>query len=411
MARIRELWVKNFSQEDMLQTLRNEGFQISGRQLTRVRSRYRWMMRVPNGMRSIDLTPPQPTPDGGEEVKAAELGQAVLEVSGAAVPETVGQVGDIIAPSPSSPGPSMGVIVQGEDHIARMQQQRDHRRDTRTRGRPRASAGIPADPDAPLRSLSEMTVSEARNLLGLDDQLYHYLRDHFQVICEQAGIWKKTAAGSEWGVARNQLISKIPSLQIAPMDGIGSLALMMRALDVICCNFVKRTRTKNSRMTIGNAKNVLGIDPDQSRIIRSAFYQLLKADHYPGKLERSKGHWNELKNLLIQEFDLLTQVFILEDDNAAAATAAAGGSSLGDKHQALEVLCRDVLKRLRDDERKQILSEEIGQSNGSGLTILETATATAAATGPSGSDGTVAILSSIPAQSQAFAVGHTGTCG
>ena len=392
MARIRELWVENFGQEDMLQKLRNEGFQISARQLTRVRSRHRWMMRVPNGMRSA---PSQSTPDGGGEVTAAELGQAVPEASGAAVPESVGQVGDI-APSPSSPGPSTGVIVRQEERRARMQQESDCRRDTRTRRhRTRAWAGIPADPDPPPRSLSEMTVGEARNLLGLDDQLYHNLRDHFQVICEQAGIWKKTAAGVEWEVARNKLILNIPSLQIAPVDGVGGLALRMRALDVICCNFVKRTRTKNTRMTISDAKNVLGIDPDQSRIIRSAFYQLLKADHFPGKLESGQGHWNELKNQLIQKSDLLTQLLAPEDDNATAAAAATGGSSHSDKHQALEVLCRDVMKRLRDDERKQNLSEETGQSNESGSAIP----ATAAGTGPSGSDGAAAILSPITGQS------------
>jgi hypothetical protein len=52
VQRVKELWDCNTSQRDMLKTLNDEGFDIKERELMRVRAKNRWLLRVPNGMKS-----------------------------------------------------------------------------------------------------------------------------------------------------------------------------------------------------------------------------------------------------------------------------------------------------------------------------------------------------------------------
>ena len=102
-------------------------------------------------------------------------------------------------------------------------------------------------------------------------------------------------------------------------------------------------RTLERRMTIAEAKNALGINPEQSREVRNAFYQVLKTDHFMSKLEAGDEHWKELKAQWIEGSDLLKGIL-------------APGNTDPDheeKVKAMEVLCRDVMKRLRDDQTKR----------------------------------------------------------
>jgi hypothetical protein len=52
VQRVKELWDCNTSQREMLRTLNEEGFDIKERELMRVRAKNRWLLRVPNGMKS-----------------------------------------------------------------------------------------------------------------------------------------------------------------------------------------------------------------------------------------------------------------------------------------------------------------------------------------------------------------------
>ena len=96
-------------------------------------------------------------------------------------------------------------------------------------------------------------------------------------------------------------------------------------------------------MTLAEAKNALGVNPEESRQIRNAFYDTLKADHFTSKLEAGDEHWAELKARWIYNTPLLQR--ILEPGSADPEHAS--------KLKALEVLCRDVMKRLRDDQTKR----------------------------------------------------------
>ena len=116
--------------------------------------------------------------------------------------------------------------------------------------------------------------------------MYRELRDHFQRICEETGFIKKTIAGPEkWQAAKDRLIRESPHLQTVFWGGHPQLEAKALALDVVCTDVTKRMRTLERRMTIAEAKNALGINPEESRQIRNAFYNTLKADHFTSKLE------------------------------------------------------------------------------------------------------------------------------
>ncbi|KAJ0376996.1 hypothetical protein COL922a_014130, partial [Colletotrichum nupharicola] len=77
--------------------------------------------------------------------------------------------------------------------------------------------------------------------------------------------------------------------------------------------------------------------------IRNAFYNTLKQDHFTSKLEAGDEHWKELKEQWIQGSDLLQRILAPGSADPEHAT----------KLKALEVLCRDVMKRLRDVQTKR----------------------------------------------------------
>ncbi|PHH68940.1 hypothetical protein CDD83_5875 [Cordyceps sp. RAO-2017] len=53
VARVKELWERNLAQPEMLRVLNEEdGFEIKARELMRLRTRNRWLLRAPNGDKS-----------------------------------------------------------------------------------------------------------------------------------------------------------------------------------------------------------------------------------------------------------------------------------------------------------------------------------------------------------------------
>jgi hypothetical protein len=85
------------------------------------------------------------------------------------------------------------------------------------------------------------------------------------------------------------------------------------------------------------------LKPEESRQLRNAFYQVLKADHFTSKLEAGEDHWKELKAQWINGSELLQNLLAPGDADPQHQ----------EKVKAMEVLCRDVMKRLRDDQTKR----------------------------------------------------------
>ena len=329
--RVKELWENNYSQRNMLAILHEEGHEIKERELMRLRAKNRWLMRIPNG-------PKQPGDDDTTQIEAQLLEAAQDETGISEAPEPEAVVSQ----------PPAEFIERQKARLDRLQAESDDRmKSKKRRRRTKGYAGLPADPPGPPRFPSETTLEESRAILGLETKQYRAVRDEFQAICEEEQILQKTVAGAEkWQGAKDRLVRNNTTLQAALWTNNSDPQEHTKkglALDVICTDVTKRIRTMGRRLTILESKNVLGINPEQSRQIRAGFYDILNAEHYTSKLEMGPEMWEYLKNKWIAETPLLKE--ILDPTNADAA-------DLLKKQSALELLCRDVMKRVRDDKAK-----------------------------------------------------------
>jgi hypothetical protein len=344
--RVKELWEENNSQRTMLARLREEGHEIHGRELMRLRAKNGWLMRIPNtpkqNQNRVDEEEPQPDLEAQLRSATADE-QASMEVDEPAIS------GDV----------PPEFLRDQQERIERLQALSDERRKAnKRRRRTKSYAGLPPDPPGPPRFPSETTLEESRNILNLSTKEYRALRDQFQTICQEEQILQKTVAGAEkWQAAKDLLIRQNTLLQAAfwgdnadagekPKPDWGDPAddkIKQVALDVICTDVTKRLRTMGRRLTILESKNVLGLNPEQSRQIRGGFYDILNSEHYTSKLEMGPEKWQELKDHWIANTALLQQIL--------------GGGDADPEYQkkqaALELLCRDVMKRVRDDRAKK----------------------------------------------------------
>lgn len=328
----------------MLRILNEEGYDIKERELMRVRSKNRWLLRVPSGMRAKK--------QNSDEDVISQLQQALYPDAQLADAEGEDEAMDnmsMLPPAPrtraASPPLSPEVMAKRQERLVRLQKESAERWATRKRRRrTRGWAGLPADPPGPPRFPSETTIDESKAFLSLDARLYRDIRARFQRICEEAGIIKKTIAGPErWEAAKDSLIQESPHLQSVFWQSDENVEAKKLALDVICGDVTKRMRTLSRRMTIAEAKNALGVNPEESRLLRNSFYQVLKEDHFTSKLEAGEDHWKELKETWINDSDLLQNILAPGDADPQHQ----------ERVKAIEVLCRDVMKRLRDDQTKR----------------------------------------------------------
>ncbi|KAL4869635.1 hypothetical protein BDV12DRAFT_208336 [Aspergillus spectabilis] len=345
VTRIKQLWETNTSQRDMLRILNEEGFQIKERELMRVRAKNRWLLRVPNGMKAQQAA--QSSAHYSEEENLLALQQEVFKN-----PESYHEPesNETSTPVPSDPSPVLSpeVVAKRKERLERLKKESAERWAARKRRRrTRGWAGLPADPPGPPRFPSETTIDESKKYLNLDNFGYRQIRDQFQKICEGAGFIKKTVAGPEkWQEAKNTLIQESEHLQRVFWEDPNQLEAKSLALDIVCTDVTKRMRTLERRMTIAEAKNALRVNPEESRQIRNAFYNTLKDDHFTSKLEAGDEHWTELKEQWIRGSELLQHILAPGQADPEHDT----------KLKALEVLCRDVMKRLRDDQTKRVPS-------------------------------------------------------
>ncbi|KAK2754746.1 hypothetical protein FQN54_006879 [Arachnomyces sp. PD_36] len=342
VSRVKELWERNTSQRDMLRILNDEGFDIKERELMRVRAKNRWLLRVPNGMKTQTAAVTQVTPPEDEGLLALqrEIYKHESDYDLAGQLQAAGGI-----PRAGSAELSPEVLLKRKERLDKLQAESAERWATRKRRRrTRGWAGLPADPPGPPRFPSETTIDESKRYLNLDNNLYRETRDHFQRICEEEGFIKKTIAGPDkWKIAKQRLINESPHLQSLFLSDPSQSDARALALDVVCTDVTKRMRTLERRMTIAEAKNALGINPEQSRQVRNEFYGILKADHFTSKLEAGDEHWKELKGQWIRGSDLLQCILSPGPADPQHET----------KVKAVEVLCRDVMKRLRDDQTKR----------------------------------------------------------
>ena len=336
-ARIRQLWEVNTSNKQMLSTLRSEGWDVKERELTKLRKDNNLLLREPNRN------------GNGSERRKKRKRDALGELT-----DQNGQDGPDAPPEEPNRAPSPGpglppeVIAKREARQARLLAESQERLKAGTRRRrTKVWSGLPPDPVQPPRYPSELTMEESKNELGLDKKLYHEMRNIFEDICRSNNVIKKTLCGAEtWKSVKEQLISQFQHLQ--PMFWGTDAATLNQtqkpmALDLICMDVTKKIRTVGTRITITDAKNILGLTPQEGREIRSSFDTILKGDHFVSKLEVPKEHWDALKDKWISESPRLQQII-------------AGGDADPDlpaKLRSLESIASDVQKRHRDFQTKK----------------------------------------------------------
>ncbi len=190
-----------------------------------------------------------------------------------------------------------------------------------------------------------MTIDEARDILSLDASAYRTVRCNFQQICQEDSVSRKTEAGPErWEGAKYRLIRSSSELQQALWGGRGSGSEESRqlALDVICTDVTKRLRTLETRLTLGEAKAILGVNPTESRELRSVLNDALAESQFASKSDASPEQWEELKQKWGEQSTLVKSILMDsgQDEEAKA------------KHRALDTVASDVMKRLRDQRSR-----------------------------------------------------------
>ena len=321
----------------MLAILRGEGWDVKERELTKLRKDHNLLLREPNK-----------SGNGSEKRKKrkrdalGELADRNEQDGPASTPEEPAR-----APSPEEILPPE-VIAKREARQARLLAESQERLKAGTRRRrTKVWSGLPPDPVQPPRYPSELTMEESKNELGLDRKMYQEMRNIFEDICRSNNVIKKTLCGAEtWKAVKGQLISQFQQLQpiFWGMEAADlNLTQKPMALDLICMDVTKKIRTVGTRITITDAKNILGLTPQEGRDIRSAFDAILKGDHFVSKLEVPKEHWEALKDKWIADSPRLQQVLAGGD----------GDPDLPAKLRSLESIASDVQKRHRDYQTKK----------------------------------------------------------
>ena len=322
----------------MLQILESEGYSIKERELSRLRKKKGLQMRAANVGQSTVV----PAKRSRSQVAAHDenIDPAIAQVEGN---EDNDVAGSGLEETPALPPE---IIEKRQKHLEKLQSESDKRyRNHTRRRRTRPWAGLPADPPAPPRFPSETTIDEAKRILGLDHKAYVGLREQFQSICEHEKIRKKTeAGGDQWQHAKDRLIAENQILHpVFYTDEPVDHTQHNLALDVICSDVTKRMRTLNNRLTIQECKNILKTNPEEARRLRKSFEDILRADHFTSKLEAGPEHWNELKARWLDQSTHLKE--LLREGEADREYEV--------KIKAMELICRDVMKRLRDEHTRK----------------------------------------------------------
>ncbi len=169
------------------------------------------------------------------------------------------------------------------------------------------------------------------------------MRDRFQELCEDANVLKKTVAGRDkWKDLKDRLIRETLELRIV-WEGGKVKPNQETGLDVICTDVTKRMRNMGRRMTMHEAKKILGIDPDTIRVLRGAFGKLLKGENIMAKQGLREQRWQELKQRWLG-LPEVTQCY------SAPAAHEEDDPQQQLKARALDVVANDALKRLREEK-------------------------------------------------------------
>lgn len=369
LGRIKELWEQNFSPNEMIKILVDEGFDAGPHEIMKLRLKNRWLFRGPNNEKEMDVDTTAADPNDELELPENLASSALLDVDDNTMSlqhdeKEEGERGvereddrgvdaedadESVSNHPlSTPSPGLG---HDDDANAAetAETQADKNKKKRNRFKTDASGAI-------VRFPSEMTIDDARSKLGLDKSTYCLLRTEFRNICMALDVSKKSAGSDKWEAAKTRLLHERPELYHKLWTPEDELESKQAALDVICTDIAKRMRSMDSKMSVADVKNALGINPQEARDARVAFNEVLIEAGFTRKLDSTptSQQWDDLRRLWGNRSDVIKK--ILDDIDSDPSNRL--------RVKALDVLSRDTLKRLRDNRasrspKKQQQSEQI----------------------------------------------------
>ncbi|KAL2165575.1 hypothetical protein VTH06DRAFT_878 [Thermothelomyces fergusii] len=348
VGRIRELWERNLSQKEMLALLAAEGYRVGEREVARIRARNGWLMKGKVG----PAAPAAPVPGGGGGGGAVPGG--VSTALGGHGPDHI-EYWDYGASGlgPADAHAHAHAQVQEETLDAMREARREYRKrlleaeaherwlTKKRRRHTRPYGGLPADPPGPPRFPSETTLSEAKAILQMDRAAYAATREKFYSLCQRAGVYKKTLAGPErWEALKDQLVRESAHLRAVMWDGADAERKRL-AVEIICCDVTKRIRTEATALRVADAKVLLGLNPEEGRSVRRQLHAILAAEKFTSMLVEGLEYFEELKQRWIAQSPEL----------ARAIAAGAADPEYQQKVRAINVLCRDAMRRYRRHRR------------------------------------------------------------
>lgn len=307
MARVKELWAKNFSHPEILEIVVKEGgWKIDTRDLKQIRAKYKLSLRISRPLVAAgdkSSTPAMETQPSSDQITPVQPAAAVLA-------ET-----------------QFEAAIQPESQSER-------------RGRARHSQKSDGTSS---RFPSEMTIEEARLLLSLDNAQYRQLGSQFRKSCQQNGILKKTSVSSElWETLKSQLISDIPQLQRALVRFPDNLEMKTLALEIICSNITKRIRVATKKIGLPEAKNILGLNPNEARQMREALCEVLRDANCSSKSDVTAAEWKQLKRRWGEKCEAVQRAIDLSPDHA----------DYNKTSRAIELLAKNVIARIQQTQKQ-----------------------------------------------------------
>ncbi|KAL7926878.1 hypothetical protein ACQKWADRAFT_278867 [Trichoderma austrokoningii] len=335
-GRIKELWEQNIAPNQMIKMLVDEGFEAGAHEIMKLRLKNRWLFRGPNNekVKAVDAT----AANLSDEVEFSEnLASSAIMEAREDERELGAEDADDSASSNhahSTPSPAVGHDDDDADASEPAGNQADKSKKKRNRFKTDASGAV-------VRFPSEMTIDDARRKLGLDKSIYRSLRVEFQNICTAMDVSKKSAGSDKWEAAKTRLLHGRPELYHKLWTPEDELESKQAALDVICTDVAKRMRSMDSRMSVAEVKNALGINPQEARDARVAFNDVLIEAGLTTKpdITPTSQQWDDLRRQWGARSDVIKR--ILDDIESDPSNRL--------KVRALDMMSRGTLKRLRDN--------------------------------------------------------------
>ncbi|KAK4180139.1 hypothetical protein QBC36DRAFT_320744 [Triangularia setosa] len=225
---------------------------------------------------------------------------------------------------------------QVEAEAEELWQTRKRRRHTKQYG------FLPPDPAGPPRYPSETTLTEAKEILQLDPEAYKGVREKFYNICMSHGVIKKTLIGPDrWMQFKDQLIRESLHLRAAMWDQ-ENMEQKKLAVEIICNDITKRVRITQTKISVAEAKRILGLDPDAGREVRAELYNILAVERFGPVLEEGVERFRALRQRWIDANEILKEAWTDQEDPEHAR-----------KVKAVIALGRDAERRYHADVHKR----------------------------------------------------------